>query len=69
MPRTVRTVTLEIGYQESGPADGPVVVLLHGFPDDVHVYDGVAPICATLWMRQASGRQRAPATTGAAALV
>jgi len=43
MPRTVRTATLEIGYQESGPADGPVVILLHGFPDDVHAYDGVAP--------------------------
>jgi pimeloyl-ACP methyl ester carboxylesterase len=43
MPKTVRTATLEIGYQESGPADGPAVVLLHGFPDDVHAYDGVAP--------------------------
>lgn len=43
MPKTVRTATLEIGYQESGPADGPAVILLHGFPDDVHAYDGVAP--------------------------
>ena len=43
MPKTVRTATLEIAYQESGPADGPAVILLHGFPDDVHAYDGVAP--------------------------
>ena len=32
---TVRTATLEIAYEQSGPADGPTVVLLHGFPDDV----------------------------------
>ena len=43
MPKTVRTATLEIAYQESGPADGLPVILLHGFPDDVHAYDGVAP--------------------------
>ncbi len=40
---SIRTTTLEIAYQESGPADGPVVILMHGFPDDVHAYDGVAP--------------------------
>jgi pimeloyl-ACP methyl ester carboxylesterase len=41
--KTARTAALDIAYQESGPADGRVVVLLHGFPDDVHAYDGVAP--------------------------
>ena len=40
--REIRTPTLEIAYEESGPADGPPVVLLHGFPDDVRAYDGVA---------------------------
>jgi pimeloyl-ACP methyl ester carboxylesterase len=43
MPRTVRTATLEIAYEESGPSNGPAVILQHGFPDDVHAYDGVAP--------------------------
>ena len=43
MVKYIRTPTLEIGYQESGPADGSAVILLHGFPDDVHAYDGVAP--------------------------
>ncbi len=43
MPRTVRTQTLEIAYEESGPADGQPVILLHGFPDDVRAWDGVAP--------------------------
>ena len=47
---TVRTATLEIAYEESGPAVGPPVVLLHGFPDDVRAYDGVAPpLAAAGW--------------------
>ena len=48
--KTVRTPTLEIAYEESGPAAGPPVVLLHGFPDDVRAYDGVArPLAAAGW--------------------
>jgi pimeloyl-ACP methyl ester carboxylesterase len=43
MAKSIRTNVLEIAYQESGPADGAPVILLHGFPDDVHAYDGVAP--------------------------
>jgi pimeloyl-ACP methyl ester carboxylesterase len=40
---TVRTPTLEIGYEEWGDAAGAPVVLLHGFPDDAHAWGGVAP--------------------------
>lgn len=40
---TVRTPTLEIGYEEWGDAAGAPVVLLHGFPDDAHAWNGVAP--------------------------
>jgi pimeloyl-ACP methyl ester carboxylesterase len=43
MIKTVRTSVLEIAYEETGPADGKPVVLMHGFPDDIHAYDGVAP--------------------------
>ncbi len=34
---------LSIGYAEAGPAGGPVVVLLHGWPYDIHSYVDVAP--------------------------
>jgi len=45
--KTIRTPVLEIAYLESGPADGPAVILLHGWPSDVHDYDGVAsPLAA-----------------------
>jgi pimeloyl-ACP methyl ester carboxylesterase len=44
--KTVRTSVLEIGYNESGRPDGFPVILLHGFPDDAHAYDGVAPLLA-----------------------
>ena len=41
--RSIQTPVLDIGYEESGSAQGFPVVLLHGFPDDAHAYDGVAP--------------------------
>jgi pimeloyl-ACP methyl ester carboxylesterase len=44
--KTVPTPVLEIAYEESGPADGRPVLLMHGFPDDVHAYDDVAPLLA-----------------------
>jgi pimeloyl-ACP methyl ester carboxylesterase len=44
--RIIQTPPLEIAYEESGPAAGRPVILLHGFPDDVHAYDGVAPLLA-----------------------
>ncbi len=43
MIKTVRTPVLDIAYEESGPADGKPVVLMHGFPDDIHAYAEVAP--------------------------
>jgi len=43
MIKTVQTSTLEIAYQETGPADGTPVIMLHGWPSDPHDWDGVAP--------------------------
>jgi pimeloyl-ACP methyl ester carboxylesterase len=37
---------LNVGYAEAGPADGRVVLLLHGWPYDIHSYGAVAPILA-----------------------
>ncbi len=44
--KQVRTKVLDIGYAEAGPADGPVVLLLHGWPYDIYSYVDVAPILA-----------------------
>jgi pimeloyl-ACP methyl ester carboxylesterase len=49
--KTVRTPVLEIAYLESGSTEGPPVILLHGWPSDVHDYDRVAPLLATAGYR------------------
>ena len=43
MYKSIRSPMLEIAYLESGPMDGPPVILLHGWPSDVHDWDDVAP--------------------------
>jgi pimeloyl-ACP methyl ester carboxylesterase len=42
---------LSVGYAEVGPADGPVVILLHGWPYDIHTYVDVAPLLASAGYR------------------
>ena len=37
---------LSVGYAEAGPPDGPPVILLHGWPYDIHSYVDVAPLLA-----------------------
>ena len=44
--RHVDAGVLNIAYYEAGPADGPAVMLLHGFPFDIHAYVEVAPLLA-----------------------
>jgi pimeloyl-ACP methyl ester carboxylesterase len=44
--RHVDAGVLNIAYYEEGPAHGPVVMLLHGFPYDIHSYADVAPMLA-----------------------
>jgi pimeloyl-ACP methyl ester carboxylesterase len=37
---------LSVGYAEAGPPDGPAVVLLHGWPYDIHSFAEVTPLLA-----------------------
>src|SRR4051794_12130646 len=49
--RRVSTPTLDVAYVEQGPTDGEPVLLLHGFPYDVHSYVDVAPLLAREGLR------------------
>jgi pimeloyl-ACP methyl ester carboxylesterase len=42
---------LNIGYAEAGPPDGAAVILLHGWPYDIHTYVDVAPLLASAGCR------------------
>jgi pimeloyl-ACP methyl ester carboxylesterase len=44
--RQVKAGVLSTGYVEAGPASGPAVILMHGFPYDIHSYVQVAPLLA-----------------------
>jgi pimeloyl-ACP methyl ester carboxylesterase len=49
--RQIDAGVLNVGYAEAGPADGPAVVLLHGWPYDIHSYVDVAPLLASAGYR------------------
>jgi pimeloyl-ACP methyl ester carboxylesterase len=42
---------LNVGYVEAGPGDGPAVILLHGWPYDIHSFVDVAPLLASAGYR------------------
>jgi pimeloyl-ACP methyl ester carboxylesterase len=44
--RQIDAGVLDVGYVDAGPADGPAVLLLHGWPYDIHSFAEVAPILA-----------------------
>ena len=46
--KSVKTSRLQISYYEAGPENGQVVMLLHGWPYDIHSYISVAPALAAL---------------------
>ena len=45
--RQIDAGTLSVGYAEAGPVGGPAVLLLHGWPYDIHSYADVAPLLAS----------------------
>jgi pimeloyl-ACP methyl ester carboxylesterase len=49
--RQIDAGLLNVGYAEAGPADGPPVILLHGWPYDIHSYVDVAPLLASVGYR------------------
>ena len=51
MLKRVDAGVLRVAFEESGAANGTPVVLLHGFPYDVHAYDAVTPILASAGCR------------------
>lgn len=44
--KQVKAGLLNVGYAELGPAHGPVVICLHGWPYDIHSYVDAAPLLA-----------------------
>jgi pimeloyl-ACP methyl ester carboxylesterase len=42
---------LNVGYVDAGPCSGPTVVLLHGWPYDIHSYEEVTPILVSSGFR------------------
>jgi pimeloyl-ACP methyl ester carboxylesterase len=42
---------LDVGYVDVGPPDGPAVVLLHGWPYDIHTFAEVSPLLAAAGYR------------------
>jgi pimeloyl-ACP methyl ester carboxylesterase len=49
--RQINAGVLDVGYAEVGPPDGPVALLLHGWPYDIHSFVDVAPRLASAGFR------------------
>lgn len=61
--KQVNAGVLNIGYAEDGPADGQAVILLHGWPFDIHAFVDVAPLLAKAGYRVIVPYQRGYGST------
>lgn len=61
--RQIRAGELDVGYYEAGPANGKPVLLLHGWPYDIHSFADVAPILAAQGYRVIVPHLRGHGTT------
>jgi len=61
--RQIDAGVLNVGYAEAGPADGAAVVLLHGWPYDIHSFVEVAPLLAAAGYRVIVPHLRGHGTT------
>jgi pimeloyl-ACP methyl ester carboxylesterase len=49
--KQIQAGVLNVGYAEAGPANGPAVILLHGWPYDIYAFVDVAPLLASAGYR------------------
>ena len=49
--KQIEAGVLDVGYAEAGPADGPVVILLHGWPYDIYAFVDVVPVLVAAGFR------------------
>jgi pimeloyl-ACP methyl ester carboxylesterase len=56
--KQIEAGVLNVGYAELGPGDGPAVILLHGWPYDIHSYVDVAPLLVSAGHRVVVPYQR-----------
>ncbi len=61
--RQIKAGELDVGYYEAGPADGIPVLLMHGYPYDIHSYAEVAPLLAARGCRVIVPHLRGHGTT------
>lgn len=61
--RQINAGTLNIGYVDSGPANGPVAILLHGWPYDIHSFIDVVPMLTAAGYRVVVPHLRGYGTT------
>jgi pimeloyl-ACP methyl ester carboxylesterase len=61
--KQINAGVLNVGYAEAGPADGPPVILLHGFPYDIHSFVDVAPLLGAAGYRVIVPHTRGHGTT------
>jgi pimeloyl-ACP methyl ester carboxylesterase len=61
--KQINAGVLNVGYAEAGPAGGPVVILLHGWPYDIHSFVEVAPMLASRGYRVIVPHLRGHGTT------
>jgi pimeloyl-ACP methyl ester carboxylesterase len=61
--KQIEAGVLNVGYAEAGPADGPVVILLHGWPYDIYAFVDVVPVLASAGSRVIAPYLRGYGTT------
>jgi pimeloyl-ACP methyl ester carboxylesterase len=61
--KQINAGVLNIGYAEAGPANGTVVILLHGWPYDIHSYEDVTALLAAKGYRVIVPHLRGHGTT------